>query len=437
MGGLLLFAAASLAGAWAQSPGALIAWRALAGIGAAVIFPVTLSIIVDVFPDRGPRARAIGVWGAATGAAVAAGPIVGGSLIEAFWWGSTLAFTGVVALVALVLVVLTVPTSRDPAAPRLDARGLLLSTLALGALVHAIIEAPERGWGSGSSLVAFAVALLLFVAFVLVERRVRVPMLDVRLFTNLRFTAASGAVTFSSFALFGFIFLITQYFQVIKAYDPLETGLRILPVAISVGITSVLGARVALAVGTKAVVAGGLALMSAGYAWISFASADTSYLEIAGQMIAVGSGMGLTTAPATEAIMGVVPAAKAGVGSAVNDATREVGGTLGVAVIGSVALSLYTDALAGSDLPAAVVERAEGSVVAAVVAGQQVAGSDPALGQKIVELAQAGFLDGLAAGCLVASGVTLVGALLVARYLPSHPLPAPDPGGSSAVRVPA
>jgi EmrB/QacA subfamily drug resistance transporter len=439
MGGLVLFGAASLAGAWAGSPDALIAWRAVAGIGAAVIFPVTLSIIVDVFPERRARAKAIGAWGAATGAAIAAGPIVGGFLVEAFWWGSILAFTGAVAAVALVLVVVTVPPSRDPSAPRLDRRGLILSTLALGALVHAIIEGPERGWGSSATLTGFTVAIVLMVAFVLVERRVRIPMLDVRLFANLRFTAASAAVTLSSFALFGFIFLITQYFQVIKAYGALETGLRILPVAISVGLTSVLGARLALVAGTKAVVAGGLLLMSTGYAWISFASADTSYLEIVGQMLLVGSGMGLTAAPATEAIMGVVPAAKAGVGSAVNDATREVGGTLGVAVIGSVALSLYSDAITGSDLPAAVVERAEGSVVAAVVAGQQVAASDPALGARIVELAQGGFLDGLAAGCLVASAVTLFGALLVARYLPAQPAPAPaaPDGVPAAPAVPA
>jgi EmrB/QacA subfamily drug resistance transporter len=434
IGGLVLFGAASFAGAWSGSSDALIAWRALAGIGAAVIFPVTLSIIVDVFPERGDRAKAIGAWGAATGAAIAAGPIVGGFLVEAFWWGSILAFTGAVAAIALLLVIVTVPTSRDPSAPRLDTRGLVLSTLALGALVHAIIEAPERGWGSAATLIGFAIAAAAFVAFVLVERRVRIPMLDVRLFANLRFTAASGAVTLSSFALFGFIFLITQYFQVIQAFGPLETGLRILPVAISVAITSVLGARLALAAGTKTVVAGGLLLMSAGYAWISFADADTGYLEIAGQMIAVGSGMGLTTAPATEAIMGVVPSAKAGVGSAVNDATREVGGTLGVAVIGSVALSLYTDAFTGSDLPAAVIERAEGSVVAAVAAGQEVAVSDPALGQRIVDLAQAGFLDGLAAGCLVASGVTLVGALLVARYLPAHPVAEDDPDAAAAAR---
>lgn len=436
IGGLAVFAAGSFGGAWAPSSEALIAWRAVAGVGAAVIFPVTLSIIVAVFPDRRARAGAIGAWGAATGAAIAAGPIVGGLLIETFWWGSILAFVGAVAVVALVLAVLWVPTSRDPSAPRLDRSGLLLATLGLGGLVHAIIEAPDRGWGSGATLLGFALAGLLLAAFVIVERHVPFPMLDVRLFANLRFTAASGAVTLSSFALFGFIFLITQYFQVVKAYAPLETGLRILPVAVSVGITSVLGARIALVAGTKLVVAGGLVLMSAGYAWIAYADAGTTYAEIALQMITVGSGMGLTTAPATEAIMGVVPAAKAGVGSAVNDATREIGGTLGVAVIGSVALSLYADAISGAGLPSALQQRVEGSVVAAVSAGKQIAAADPTMARRIGDVAQAGFLDGLRAGCLVAAGVTLLGALLVIRFLPAHPAARAEEDAGRAATAP-
>ena len=424
MGGLVVFLVGSFAGAWSDSAGALIAWRVVAGAGAAVIYPVTLSIIVDVFPARKERAAAIGVWGAASGAAVAAGPIVGGALVESFWWGSIFVFTGAVATLALALVVTFVPSSRDPSAPPLDRRGLLLSTLALAALVHAIIEAPERGWGSFATVIAFCVAAALVLAFVLVERRVRIPMLDVSLFTNLRFTAASGAVTAASFALFGFIFLIAQYFQIVKQYGPLEAGLRTLPVAISVGITSIGGTRLALAVGSRAVVSGGLVLMSAGFAWISFADAQTSYLVIALQMTTVGGGMGLTTAPATEAIMGVVPAAKAGVGSAINDASREVGGTLGVAVIGSVALSIYSGAYAGTDLPAAITDRTQESVVAGSAVAREIAERDPGLAARIADLAQTGFLDSLAAGCLVASGVTIVGALLVARYLPAHPLAA-------------
>jgi EmrB/QacA subfamily drug resistance transporter len=427
LGGLALYVVASLAGAFATTSGQLIATRAVAGVAAAVIFPTTLSIIANVFADRAERARAIGLWGASTGLAVAVGPIVGGALLETWWWGATLLFCAGLGTLALVLTLRLVPTSRDPSTPPLDVRGLVLSTMALGLLIHTIIQAPERGWGSATTLAAFAVTAVLLAVFVAVERRVRIPMLDVRLFTNLRFTAASAAVTFAFFALFGFIFLITQYFQFVKDYGPLEAGLRQLPVALSVAATSVTGAVLAVRVGTKAVVTGGLLLLTAAYAWISTGSAETSYLEIAGQMVLLGSGMGLTSAPATEAIMGVVPAAKAGIGSAVNDATRELGGTLGVAVIGSVALSLYRDAIDGAGLPAPVTEQAQESVGAAyAIAGRTGDGA-------LVQTAQQGFLDGLQAGCLVAAGVALVGALLVAMWLPSHPTAAAEsPAGQPA-----
>ena len=415
VGGLALYTAASLAGAFSQSAGQLVAARAIAGLAAAVIFPTTLSIIANVFADRSERAKAIGLWGAATGVAVAVGPIVGGGLLEVWWWGATLLLCAVLGLAALVLTLRVVPTSRDPSTPPIDVRGLVLSTAALGLLVHTIIEAPERGWASVTTVTAFALTAVLLVAFVVVERRVRIPMLDVRLFRNLRFTAASMAVTLAFFALFGFIFLITQYFQFLKGYGAFEAGMRQIPVALAVATTSVLGATLAVRLGTKAVVTSGLLLLAAGYAWISTASLDTTYLEIAGQMLVVGAGMGLTSAPATEAIMGVVPAAKAGIGSAVNDATRELGGTLGVAVIGSVALSLYRDAIADAPVPAEAREAAGASVGAAYQVAEDTGAT------VLVDVAQQGFLDGLQAGCLVAAGVALAGAVLVARYLPSHP----------------
>jgi hypothetical protein len=204
-----------------------------------------------------------------------------------------------------------------------------------------------------------------------------------------------------------------------------------LPVALSVAVTSILGATLAVRVGTKAVVTGGLLLLAAAYAWVSTASAGTPYLEIAGQMILLGSGMGLTSAPATEAIMGVVPTAKAGIGSAVNDATRELGGTLGVAVIGSVALSLYRNAVEDAPVSGPAREAALDSVGAAYAVARQT--GDGALAR----VAETGFLDGLQAGCLVAAGVALVGAALVARWLPAHPTPVADLAPTGTAAVPA
>ena len=246
-----------------------------------------------------------------------------------------------IAAGAAVLVARYVPTSRDPQAPRTDRAGFALSTAAIGLLVYTIIEAPNHGSGSARTLGSFALTAVLAAAFVAWERRTEQPMLDVSLFGNPRFAAASASVAISFFALSGFIFLATQMFQFVKGYGPLSTGVRLLPVASFVAISSILGTKLAVRFGTKLIVACGLFLMAAFYLWVSTSSVTTGYGTIAAQMVVLGTGMGLTSAPATEAIMGVVPKAKAGRRVAVNDATRLLGGTLGVAVIGSVYASLY------------------------------------------------------------------------------------------------
>lgn len=415
MTGLAIYLVASTFSAFAPNPGSLIAWRAVAGLGAAVVFPTTLSIISNVFPNRKERAQAIGMWGAASGASVAVGPIIGGALVENTEWGAAFLFCAVVAAVTMVLAVFLVPTSRDPETPPLDYVGLVLSTVALGMLVYAIIQAPDRGWGSPASLGDFGAAVCLLIAFAIWESHVPVPMLDVRLFTNLRFTAASGAVTLSFFSLFGFIFLITQFSQFVLGWGVMESGLRQMPVAFAVAGSSLLGTQLAVKLGTKLVVCAGSLFLVVGFFWVSTCDQQTGYLEIVGQMVCIGMGMGLTSAPATEAIMGVVPAAKAGIGSAVNDATRELGGTLGVAVIGSVALSVYRGSLEDSITNPAALEPARESVGAAFAVAAQTGDS------SIVLDAQLAWIDGLQIGCWVAAGVCLVGALLAAVYLPSHP----------------
>jgi EmrB/QacA subfamily drug resistance transporter len=422
--GLGIFAAGSLLGSRASTPDQLIAVRGLIGLGAAIIFPATLSILTNVFTERSERAKAIGLWGAMTGVGVAAGPISGGWLLEHFWWGSVFAAVVPVAAVVAALTALWVPTSRDPNTPRLDLVGLALSTATIGLLVFTIIEAPEVGWLTGRTLASAAVVAGLLVVFVRWERRIAEPMLDVELFRNLRFTAASGSVTIAFFALFGFIFMVTQYFQFLKGYSPFSTGLRLLPVALSVGAASIIGTKLAVRFGNKAIVSAGLASMGFAFLWISTASVATPYLELAGQMIVLGVGMGFTSAPATEAIMGVVPKEKAGIGSAINDTTRELGGTLGVAVIGSVFASLYTARLAlPAGLPPEAAHAARESVGGAFLAAERVA--DAGLGSVAAQLTDAAsraFFDGFAVGCLVAAGVALVGAVAAAVLLPAQPL---------------
>jgi EmrB/QacA subfamily drug resistance transporter len=426
MAGLAIFAIGNLVATTMSSPEGLMAMRAVMGVGAALVFPATLSIITNVFTDRGERAKAIGLWGAMTGLGVASAPIIGGLVIEQGSWRWIFAVVVPVSVIALVLTALRVPQSSDADTPPLDVVGLVLSIVALAALVTAIIQAPEWGWGSGRTLGLGAFAIVTAVVFARWEARQPHPMLDVSLFANLRFTAASGAVTFAFFALFGFIFLITQYFQFVRGYSPFESGLRVIPVALSIAISSIIGPRLAVAFGNNRLVAGGLILMSSGFAWIAVADADMAYSQIIGQMILLGFGLGFTSAPATEAIMGAVPANKAGQGSAVNDATREVGGTLGVAVIGSVFASVYSGALADkpgwSTVPTELLATAEDGIGLAFGVVQGIRETmTPTQSQSLTAGAIDSFMNGLHAGCAVAAVVTLLGAVLAAVFLPAQP----------------
>jgi EmrB/QacA subfamily drug resistance transporter len=418
--GLTVFALGNALAGLCDTSGQLVAARALTGVGAAAVFPSTLSIITHVHPERAARARAIGIWGATGGLAVAFGPITGGALLQSFDWGATFLVKVPVALLAVVLAVAFVPESRSGGLGRMDLAGLALSATGLATLVYTIIEAPGRGWLSAPTLGWAAVATLLFVAFAARERRAPEPLLDLALFRDRRFTAASLAVTVAFFALFGFIFLITQYFQFLRGYGPLESGLRILPVATCVAVGSVAGTWLAVRIGNTMVVSGGLLCLTVAYAWISQVSLATSYSEIVVQMVFLGLGMGLTSAPATESIMGAVSARSAGIGSAVNDATREIGGTLGVAVLGSVFASLYATRLdeAAASLPAGVAERSTESFGAALAIARLL----PAAGADALRAAaDRGFFDGLQASCLVAAGVAFAGAVFTALTLPARP----------------
>jgi EmrB/QacA subfamily drug resistance transporter len=430
LAGLAVFGLASLVGGITSDPGQLIAARAVMGIGAAMAFPSTLSLLTNVFVQRGERARAIGLWGAITGVAIALGPIVGGALLEVFDWRSIFFAMTPVAAVAGLLVVRFVPASRDPSAPAVDGGGFALSAAAVGLLIYTIIEAPERGWGSATTLAGFAATILAVAGFVAWERRRAEPMLDLSLFADRRFTAASAAVAISFFALSGFVFLVTQYFQFFKGYGPLSTGVRLLPVATTVAIFSIVGAKLAVRIGTKVVVGTGLLATAAFYLWVTTTSATTPYWEIALQMVVLGTGMGLTSAPATEAIMGVVSQAKAGVGSAMNDATRLLGGTLGVAVIGSVFASIYASRL-GDLLPAALPGGAaaaakESAGAALSIAGEASRAGHPALGTAVSEAANSAFFSGFHAGDLVAAGVAAAGAVVAFALLPAQPTAADE-----------
>jgi DHA2 family multidrug resistance protein-like MFS transporter len=416
--GLISFAGFSVLAGLSGSVHELIVARCLMGAAAALIFPATLAIITSTFRDAKERATAVGIWTGITGLAVALGPISGGLLLQHFWWGSVFFVSVPIAAVALGLGHWLVPTSRDPSAPELDPVGFALSIGGIGTIVYSIIEAPGRGWTDQKTVAGFVLGIALIVAFVVWERRVDQPMLDVTLFSNIRFTSASLSIMVAFFGLFGFIFLITQYFQLIKGYDPLSAGVHTLPFAIVTGAASPFAPVLASRFGTKLVVPLGLLAMSAGFAVASTVSADTAYFgPVIISMALMAVGLALVAAPSTAAILAVLPPAKAGVGSAINDVARELGGTFGVAVVGAVFSSVFAaqivDRLRQLGLPSSALATAKTSVVGAISATH--ATPHP---HAIIAVVHSSFADGLSEGSLVCAGVVASGAVFAFAVLP-------------------
>jgi EmrB/QacA subfamily drug resistance transporter len=427
--GLVIMGVSAGLSALADDPAQLVATRAVMGVGGALVMPATLSILTNVFADAKERAQAIAIWAGTAGIAVALGPITGGWLLEHFWWGSVFLINIPVVVVALVAGKLLVPTSRDPSSARFDPIGAVLSIAGLSALVWSIISAGERGWTDPVVVAAYAVAAVLLVAFVVWERHTPSPMLDVSVFANRRFSSASGAITVTFFALIGAFFLITQYLQFVLDYSPLQAGIRLLPMAGVMVAVSGLSAKAVEAVGTKVVVGAGLIIAATGLVFGSLLTPGSSYVEVAGMLVVLSFGMALTMAPATESIMGSLPPAKAGVGSAVNDTTRELGGALGVAVLGSVLSSAYSskllDVLAGTPTPPEAAEAASEQLGAALAIADEVGGG---AGAALAESARSAFVDGMGTSLLAGAGVALLGAVSVFLYLPSR---ASSPGAPS------
>lgn len=425
--GLVLFAATSGLAALATTSGQLIGARALMGIGAALIFPATLAILVNIFTDPKERAAAIGVWTAVVGVAVAIGPITGGLLLEHFWWGSIFVVNIPVALIAIGLAAFLLPESRDPKVGPMDYPGLLLSASGVGLLVWGIIEGPSWGWTSLGTLGAFAGAAVLLTLFTVVERRRAHPLLDIALFRNARFSAASVSVATAFFALFGFIFLITQFLQLIQGFTPLQAGIRTLPFAVVTGAASPVAIALMHRFGSRAIVTVGLLVMAAGFAMAAFVRVDSPYVGIVlVSMVTIAAGLGLATSPATESIMGALPPEKAGAGSAVNDTTRELGGTLGVAVVGSVFLSVYSarviDGYRSLGLPAQFESVVRESMGGGLAVAARVPGD---LGHQLEDIVKSSFIDGLVRGSIAAAIVVALGAIAAWLFLPararSHP----------------
>jgi EmrB/QacA subfamily drug resistance transporter len=419
LAGVAAFLAGSIVAATAGSTSALIAGRSVMGLGGAFIMPTTLSILVNVFGDPRERAKAIAVWTAASGAGIALGPIIGGALMRNFSWSSVFWINVPLLVAAFVGAVHLIPESRDPHATRLDPVGAVLSIASISSLVYAIIQAPERGWTSTSSLVNFTVGTAIGIGFIAWELHRDEPMLDISLFRNRSFSAGSIALTLLFFAMAGAVFLQAQYLQFVLAYTPLAAGFALVPAAIGMLLGTGAGAHLADMHGGRVAVVAGTMIAAGGVAMQAALVDGRSYLPTGIGLFLFGLGAGIAMPAATEMIMATLPPARAGVGSAVNDTVREFGGALGVAVIGSIAATAYATSMQGEldrfpNLTDTDRELLTDNVGAAIETSRQLG----AQGDQIATAARTAFIDSMSTSLWIAAGLALCGAIVAFTQLP-------------------
>ena len=414
--GLTIFGVAALGGTLATSSTQLIAVRAVMGLGAALIMPATLSIITTVFPPH-ERAKAIASWAGLAGAGGAIGPVLAGLLLERFWWGSVFLLNVPFVIVLFVLASRFVPSSRDPQDAPLDPVGSVASVVALGSLLFGIIEGPERGWTDPLVMAGFAVAVVAAVVFVRWELGSSHPMLDPRLFRLRGFSMGSVTITAIFFAMFGMFFVISQYLQFVKGYSALGASLRLLPSAATMILVAPRSPLIAERLGQRKTVTLGLGLSALGFVLMSSLRPDSPYGLIVVGVILMAGGVAMAMPPATTAIVSSLPPAKAGVGSAMNDTTREVGGSIGIALMGSILSAVYRSSV---DVPAAAPKGLAAAVKESIGAATfAAADAPPALAAAIHSTSGAAFTDGLRAAFLLAAAVLALAAVVMARRFPA------------------
>ncbi len=430
--GLVVFATCSTWAALSNSSGMLIAARASMGLGATLIMPATLAIITNTFTDRGERQRALGIWAGTTGAGVALGPIVGGLLLAHFAWGSVFLINVPIALLGVAAGIPFVPNSRNEHAQRLDLVGSLLSIVGLGLLLWAVIEAPVHGWASAQVLGTGAGAILTLAAFVGWESRSSHPMLKLRFFRQAGFSGAIVSTATMTFALMGMLFVLTQFLQFQLGYSALQAGIRMLPAAGAIAVVAPLSAVVVRRLGTKLTVALGLAIVAGGLWQISGATVTTTYSGVVVGAIMIGVGAGLVMPASTGSLMGTLPLEHTGVGSATNGTFLNIGGALGVAILGSIMATRYQHLLGASAamrvLPATVGQTALGSLGAALQVAKHAGGL---LGTALATAARAAFMSGMNLALEIGAGVVLGGVFLALVVLPSRPSAPPTPDETS------
>ncbi len=428
--GLGVFAAGSAASAFSGSPNHLIIARGCMGIGGAAIMPSSLSILTNVFQDPTERARAIGIWSGTTGLGVALGPLAGGWLLARFWWGSVFLINVPIALLGLLAALFLVPNSRNPSSKRPDPAGAVLSMVGMGFFLWGIIEAPNHGWTSPLIIGSLAGGFAVLSGFIFWERRSDHPMLQLEFFRKRRFSAAIGAMAMVIFALFGALFLLTQYLQFSLGYTAYEAGLRVAPVAAVLLVVAPLSSVIVRFVGTKPVVFTGMALIATGLVLLSGITIRDTYGGILPALFLLGGGAGLSFAPCTESVMGSLPPDLAGIGSATDSTSIQIGGALGVAILGSLLNTRFQGDLLPlvqhHGLPASVISLITGSLGGSLAVAHQVGGQ---LGAQLAHAARLAFISGMDLALEVGAGAVATASLVTLLALPNR---APAPAGSEA-----
>ncbi|MDO5092427.1 MAG: MFS transporter [Propionibacteriaceae bacterium] len=421
--GLLGFVVVSCASAMTGDVAVLIGLRALLGVCAALVFPATLSLVSIIFKDTKHHALAVGLWAATAGLGIALGPVVGGLLLRHFEWPALFLINVVIVLPLAALVPLLVPESKGSNLGRFDILGVILAVAALGLFVGSLIEGPQVGWFTLPILGGFTASIVLAVVFIAWERRVGLPMLDLRLFKASKVAVCSFAIGLAFFSLFGFTFTITIYFQAVRGYSALQAGLAILPFAVIMGICSPIAPLLARRFGAGRCIPLGIALMGVGFWIVSFANATNPYWAVVvPAMFFMAMGLAFAQGPATDIILSAAPGDEIGVASGVNDSIREVGGTIGVALLGSILTHVYRSEMAPVLSGAPSLTAAGDSIMAA----QQIAATLPdATQQTALRTAAAdAFLTALHLNCLLLTGIMITGSALIAfvfaRPRPDH-----------------
>lgn len=415
--GLLVFAAASVIPLIVAEPWWLISARAIAGLGAAFVMPSTLSLLTAGFPEH-QRGRAVGIWAGVAASGAVVGVLCSGALLEVWTWKSI--FVGLaIAGLALMIAALTLPAEAQETHPPLDYTGSLCSAAAIGFIVVAVTEAPIRGWTDGWVLALFAAGGLGTAVFVLVELRREHPLLDLRLFADRGFGSGALSLVLQFLVMFGGFFLLVQYLQLVVGYAPFQSAVALTPLIVPIVVISLIAPRLAERYGLRVVTAPGMLLIAVGLYLVSRLGVEATYPDFLGPLLAMGAGLGLITAPATTAIVAATPVEKHGVAAAVNDASREIGAAVGVAIAGSVLAAGYADRI--EPALATVAPPAREPISDSLAAALQVAQHAGPYAEHVADIARAAFVHGNSHAALALSAITAVSALILGIWARGRP----------------